>query len=120
MFGHATAENALVVLEGTIPDRGKSVSIMTDRSSQFCANTSKTKKKGALEFAKRLINLRIPQILAGIRHPQTNGRLKRLHRGLQRKRSEFEATMMRKSDSVDLFMWWYNYERPHMWISRIM
>ena len=105
MFWYATAENVLVVIEGTTPNRGKPVSIMTDRSSQFCANTSKTKKKRASEFARRLVNLRIPQILAGIRHLQTNGKLKRLHRGLQRKRSESEAIMMRKSDSADLFMW---------------
>ena len=51
---------------------------------------------------------------AGIRHPQTNGKLERLHGKIQRKLPEFEAIMMRKSDPVNLFMEWYNRKRPHM------
>ena len=50
----------------------------------------------------------------GVRHPQTNGKLERLHGEIQRKLPEFEAIMMRKSDPVDLFMEWYNHRRPHM------
>ena len=51
---------------------------------------------------------------AGIRHPQTNGKLEELHGKIQRKLPEFEAIMMRKSDPVNLFMEWYNRKRPHM------
>ena len=65
-------------------------------------------------FEKRLAELGIKQILAGLRHPQTNGKLERLHGEIQRKLPEFEAIMMRKSDPVDLFMEWYNHRRPHM------
>ena len=43
---------------------------------------------------------------AGIRHPQTNGKLEELHGKIQRKLPEFEAAMMRKSDPVNLFMEW--------------
>ena len=53
-----------------------------------------------------------------MRHPQTNGKLERLHGELQRKLPEFEEIMMRKSDPADLFMRWYNYERPHMSLGR--
>ena len=52
------------------------------------------------------------------RHPQTNGKLERLHGALQRKLSEFEAIMMRKSDPANLFMRWYNHERLHMSLGR--
>ena len=32
---------------------------------------------------------------------------------IQRKLHEFEEIMMRKSDPIDLFMQWYNHDRPH-------
>ncbi len=85
---------------------------MTDRRSQFYANTS-VKEEEASVFEKRLVELGIKQILTGARHPQTNGKLERLHGKIQRKLPEFEAIMMRKNDPVDLFMEWYNHKRPH-------
>ena len=39
MFEHATTENALAVLEEAIKNHDKPASIMTDRGSQFYANT---------------------------------------------------------------------------------
>ena len=114
MFEHATTENALAVLDEAIKNHGKPASIMTDRGSQFYASALEAKKKGASVFEKRLVELGIRQILAGVRHPQTNGKLERLHGEIQRKLPEFEAIMMRKSDPVDLFMEWYNHRRPHM------
>ena len=113
-FERATTENALAVLDEAIRNHGKPASIMTDRGSQFYATASEAKKKGASEFEKKMAELGIKQILAGVRHPQTNGKLERLHGEIQRKLPEFEAIMMRKSDPVDLFMQWYNYDRPHM------
>ena len=41
---------------------------MTDCRSQFYANAPETKKKGAPVFEKRLAELGIEQILAGLRH----------------------------------------------------
>ena len=114
MFEHATTENALAVLEEAIKNHGKPASIMTDRGSQFYANASEVKKKRASVFEKRLAELGIKQILAGVRYLQTNGKLERLHGKIQRKLPEFEVIMMRKSDPVDLFMEWYNHRRPHM------
>ena len=96
MFEHATTENALAVLEEAIKNHGKPASLMTDRGSQFYANASEAKKKGASVFEKRLAELGIKQILAGVRHPQTNGKLERLHGEIQRKLPEFEAIMMRQ------------------------
>ncbi len=62
--------------------------------------------------------LGIRQVLAGVRHPQTNGKVERLHGKIQRKLHEFEDIMMRTSDPVDLFTKWYNYDRPHMSLDR--
>ena len=65
-------------------------------------------------FEKRLVELGIRQILARVKHPQTNSKLERIHGEIQRKLPEFEAILIRTSEPIDLFMKWYNYERPHM------
>ena len=106
------------MLEEAIKNHGKPASIMTDHGSQFYANASEAKRKGASDFEKRLVELGIHQILARVKHPQTNGKLKRLYGEIQRKLPEFEAILMRKSDPIDLFMQWYNYDRPHMSLNR--
>ena len=104
MFEHVTTENALAVLEEAIKNHSEPASIMTGRGSQFYANASETKRKEVSVFEKKLIEFGIKQILAGVRHPQTNGKMEKLHGKIQRKLPEFEAVMMRKSDPADLFM----------------
>ena len=86
---------------------------MTDHGSQFYANEAEARKRWESGFEKRLIGLGIRQILARIKHPQTNGKMERIHGKIQRKLPEFE-TILRTSEPIDLFMKWYNYERPHM------
>ena len=114
VFENPTAENALKVLDEAIRNRGKPAAVMTDHGSQFYANEKEAAKRGVSGFEKRLVELGIRQILAGVRHPQTNGKLERLHGEIQRKLPRFESIMMRTSDPIDLFMKWYNYDRPHM------
>ena len=113
VFENATTQNALKVLDEAIKHHGKPASIMTDHGSQFYANEAEARKRGESEFEKRLVELDIKQILARIKHPQTNGKLERIHGEIQRKLPEFEAILMRTSDPIDLFMKWYNYDRPH-------
>ena len=96
-------ENALAVLEEAIRNHGKPASIMTDHGSQFYANASEAKRKGASDFEK-LVGLGIHQILVRVKHPQTNDKLRRLRGEIQRKLPEFEAILMRKSDPIDPFM----------------
>ena len=117
-FEHATTENALDVLEKAVKNRGKPASIMTNHGSQFYANASEAKRKGASDFEKRLVGLEIRQILARVKHQQANGKLERLHGEIRRKLPEFEAILMRKSNPIDLFMQWYNYDRLHMSLNR--
>lgn len=73
----------------------------------------------------RLVELDIQQILARVKHPQTNGKLERLHGELQRKLHEFEdvagppgtgcpiRSEKIETDPVARFIRWYNYKRPH-------
>ena len=102
------------MLEEAIKNHGRPASPMTDCRSQFYANAPEAKKKGVSVFEKRLAELGIEQILAGLRHSQTNCKLERLHGEIQRKLPEFEAIMMRKSDPVNLFMEWCNHRRLYM------
>jgi putative transposase len=134
VFEHATTENALAVLDEAIKNHGKPASILTDRGSQFYASASEAKKKGSSEFEKRLVELGIKQILARVNHPQTNGKIERLHGTLQRSLPRLEASSVDKTrrggggadahvggplntepkrDAVGRFIEIYNYERAH-------
>ena len=74
IFDNATTENALKVLDQTIGNHGRPASIMTDHGTQFYANEKESQKRGAGKFEKRLVELGIRQILAGVGHPQTKTR----------------------------------------------
>ena len=113
MFEYATIKNTLTVLKEAIKNYDKPASIVIDHGSQFYANASETRKKETSVFEKKLVELGIRQILAGVRHPQTNDKLERLHGEIQRKLPEFEVIMMRKNDPGDPFMEWYSRRRPH-------
>ena len=126
VFAEATTENAIKVLEEAISKYGKPASILTDHGSQFYANESESKKKGVSEFEKKLVELDIRHILARVKHPQTNGKLERLHGEIQRKLDVFGdvagppgtaapfGSGPIEPDPVARFMKHYNYERPHM------
>ena len=139
VFKEATTENALRVLDRAIADHGKPASILTDHGSQFYANASEKKRKGTSRFEERLVELDIRQILARVGHPQTNGKLERLHGEINRKLHFFEEASYpgktrggepggphvggpfhagRARDPVDRFIEWYNHERPHMSLDR--
>ena len=69
VFGNATAENALKVLDEAIRRHGKPASIMTDHGPQFYANEAEARKRGESGFEKRLVELSIRQIPARAKHP---------------------------------------------------
>ncbi len=76
-------------------------------------------------FEKRLNDLGIRHILARVAHPQTNGKLERVHGEMQRNPCLFHDVAGRpgicpvnpphiETDPVARFVKWYNCERPHM------
>ena len=93
VFKEATTVNAIAVLEYAIKHHGKPASVMMARkawSRQFYANEAEARKRaGESEYEKKMVELGIKQILAGVRHPQTNGKLERVHGELQRKLHTF-------------------------------
>ena len=68
-----------MVLDEAIARHGKPASVMTDHGLQFYANEADSRKRGESEFEKRLVEMDIRQILACVKHPQTNGKLERIH-----------------------------------------
>lgn len=94
--------------------------------SQFYANEAEARKRGESTYEKRLAELRIKQILAGVRHPQTNGKLERVHGEVQRKLHTFKDVAappgtgcpigggVIETDPIARFINWYNYETPMM------
>ena len=96
-FDQATSRHAIDVLRAAMEAHGKPASILTDRGSQFYANEGQYKKKGASEFERELVSLGIRQILARVRHPQTSGKLERVHGELQRKLHLFEEESGRQN-----------------------
>ena len=105
VFDEATGKHALEVLEKAVAEHGRPATMMTDHGSQSCANESEARKRGRTEFERRLAELGVRQILAGVGHPQTNGRLERFYGEIRRKIERFSG--------IDEFVQRHDRDRPH-------
>ena len=136
VFGRATAENAISVLENAVVAHGKPASALADHGSQSCANEKESRKRGSAAFEKKLAELGIAHRLARADRPQTNGKLERSRGELQRKLPIFAAASCgiatkaspgggdartggpfctaRPRDPAERFAGWYNNDRPHV------
>ena len=90
VFENATMQNALKVLDKAIRNYGKPAQILTDHGSQFYSNEKDNAKRGVAVFEAKLVELGIKQVMARIRHPQTNGKLERFHLEIQKHLKSFE------------------------------
>ena len=113
-------------LSRAISECGKPKSILADRGSHVYSAESEKRVKGISEFEKRPESLGVQRILARVPHPQTNGKIQRVHGKIQRKLPPFfdvagppgSACPINppemESDPLKRFMKWYSYDRPHM------
>lgn len=106
MFEHATSPHSVEVLDQAVREHGKPKSMLDDRGSSFYAVESEARRKGLTEFELYLMRNHIEQILAGKRHPETNGKLEKLFDIL-------ENGLARGISSIDECVYWYNCVRPH-------
>ena len=90
VFDAATSENAIAVLRQAIKKYGTPAQILTDHGSQFYANEKAESKRGVSGFETELVNLGIKQVMARIRHPQTNGKIERFHSEIKQHLKSFE------------------------------
>lgn len=90
VFNEPTSDHAIHVLEQAIKKYGKPAQVLTDHGSQFYANEKADTKRGVAVFEKKLVKLGIKQVMARIRHPQTNGKLERFHLEIERHLKSFQ------------------------------
>ena len=104
IFDEATTENTIKVLKRGFREYGMPDEILTDHGTQFVAAKSRDKAKH--RFREFLAENGVEHIVARINHPQTNGKIERFFGLMEQKAHLF--------DSVDEFVSWYNYVKPHM------
>jgi len=95
----ATTEQSIHSMEQA-RTHGTILQCISDHSSQFTNNHD-----GESKFAAYLDANGIKQILARVKHPQTNGKIERWFQTYEQHRDTF--------NTVEEFMHWYNAVRPH-------
>jgi putative transposase len=106
VFAHTTSALSVEVLKQAMAEHGRLESILNDRGSTFYAVEAEARRKGLTEFETFLMGNHIEQILSGVRHPETNGKLEKLFDIL-------ETGLSRGISSIEECAYWYNCERPH-------
>jgi hypothetical protein len=106
-FDNKATKNALIVLKKTQRECLKWYAIkavLTDHNTQFCANKRDKMGRTEHEFEQYLKRQHIRHVLCRVKHPQTNGKLEKLH--------DLYNIHRRRFDSLTKFVNWYN-NRPH-------
>jgi len=108
-FDNKTSLNALLVLEQAICECASwghpILAVLSDHGSEFYANKRDARGHGDHEYEQFLKERGIRQILCGVNHPQTNGKLEKLHDLYIKHRDRFS--------NLEGFVVWYNEEKPH-------
>ena len=108
-FDHKTTENALLVLKQAICG-GESwnhpvLVVLTDRGSEFYANKRDAKGHADHEYGQFLRDHGIKQVVCGVNHSQTNGKLEKFH--------DLYIKHRVRCGSLEGFVLWCNEEKPH-------
>lgn len=100
-FEEASTENALFVLRRATTRHGVPYQLLTDHGTQFYDNTGK--KPNA--FGEIVTTWGVEHILAGVKRPQTCGKIERWFR-------TYKENIPRFKDLAS-YLYYYNYDRPH-------
>ena len=100
-FTEATTENALTVCRRAFQRHGTPFQLMTDHGVQFWNNTGERPNT----FGKSLKTYDVQHILAGVKCPQTNGKIERWF-------GSFKDESPRFCGLSD-YVYHYNFCRPH-------
>jgi putative transposase len=107
-FASATGETSINLVGKVLEDFGevrKIREVITDHGSQFFANKKDKNSNSESAFAAFLAKNEINHILAGVKHPQTNGKIEKWYHTYEKNRKSF--------DNFDKFLDWYNSIRYH-------
>ena len=107
-FDHKTTENALFVLKQAIKEceswNNSILAVLTDHESEFYANKRDAKGHADHEYEQFLRDYGIKQIVCGVNHPQTNGKLEKWH--------DLYICHRGRCGSLEAMVLWYNEEKP--------
>jgi putative transposase len=106
LFDEEASKHAVRVLDAALQEHGRPVQILSDRGSPFYAPETEAREKGLTEFERYLMRNHIQQILCGVRHPETNGKLEKLFDTL-------ETGLERGFLPIERCIEWYNTVKPH-------
>ena len=84
---------------------GKPEEILSDHGTTFYGVEADEREKGLTDFEKFLIKEKVILIVGRVDNPQTNGKVEKFFDIFEKKVKFF--------NSVDKFMNWYNFIRPH-------
>jgi len=103
-FDAPTIESVITVLEKGFREYGTPEEILTDHGTQFVA--SRNRDEARHTFKEFLEMKGIRHIVAGISHPQTNGKIERFFGEVERRIPKF--------GSMERMVHWHNVIKPHM------
>lgn len=104
-FDEASTENALFVVRRAVARHGTPFQLMTDHGSQFWNNN----RKCSNGFGQTLEVWHVQHILAGVKRPQTNGKMERWFGTYKNECSAFQT--------LQDYIYHYNFCRPHAGIN---
>jgi len=100
-FDSASTSNALLVVNRAVQQHGSPFQLMTDHGSQFWSN----KLDCPNSFGPELETLGVEHILAGVKRPQTNGKIERWFGQFKDESPRFPG--------LSEYVFHYNFSRPH-------
>jgi len=112
-----TAETVIEDLAATVARWGRPKKVLTDRGPQFWSWKGRSKFTAYVEE-----ELKAEHIVAAARHPQTLGKTERFHRTLREEARLPEKgfpTRAEAQETLDRYVAWYNYVRPHQGIGGV-
>lgn len=106
-FPERNQANVFTVFEEAVERYGCPDQVLSDRGSEFYTNKNEDKTHGTSRFTLRLRELGIQHIVARVNHPQTNGKLERVHGDIEKRWNRFDQ-------DVHKIVSWQNGVKPHM------
>jgi putative transposase len=100
-FEEISTENALFVCRRAVARHGLPYQLMTDHGAQFYNNN----RKRSNAFGEILGVWGVEHILAGVKHPQTNGKIERWFGSFKDESPRFRG--------LNEYVYHYNFSRPH-------
>jgi putative transposase len=104
VFDSPTTENTIIVLNQGFREYGTPREILTDHGKQFVS--ARNREHAQHKFRDFLDHHDIKHIVAGVKHPQTNGKIERFFGEVQRRINKF--------GSIEKIVHWHNVIKPHM------